>query len=204
MQTMTPSNETKTTTAGQIDKAVANYRALLEKHSKNFDSDAVQLVLGQSELADEQFQLFRARVEAQSNIIVRHVRVDRTRTPKEVLAATGRSQYVTDSVAKTMPKAEGEKTDVYFFRLGRSVSDDDLEKEYALRGLKPADVYSQAAVNEADPAFADKTPNGTHWKDEDGNWCFAAFGLWNVGRSVGVRRSGSGWHGYWWFAGLRK
>ena len=171
---MSPSEtETKTTTAGQIDKAVGLYRALLEKHSKEFDSETVQLVLGQSELADEQFQLFCARVEAQSNILVRHVRVDRSRTPKKVLDATGRAQYTEGDVVKGMPSGEGDETDVYFFKLGRNISDDDLEKEYALRGFKPADPYSQAAVNEADPAFADEHPNGTHWKDDKGNCFFA-------------------------------
>ncbi len=205
MQTVTPSQtQTKITTAGQIDKAVGNYRALLEKHSKDFYSEAVQLVLGQSELADEQFQLFRARVEAHGNIIVRHVRVDRSRTPKKVLTATGRNQHVTDSVVETMPKGEREEVHVHFFKLGRFVNDADLEKEYTLRDLKPADPYSQAAVNEADPAFADEHPNGTHWKDADDNWCFATFSRWFGDRSVIVHRIGHGWLVGWWFAGLRK
>jgi hypothetical protein len=47
---MTPS---KLTTDGQIDKAIANYRVLLEKHRKEFNAEAVQIVLGQSELAGE-------------------------------------------------------------------------------------------------------------------------------------------------------
>lgn len=35
------------------------------------------------------------------------------------------------------------------------INDAHLEKEYELRGLKSADPYSQSAVNEVDPAFAD-------------------------------------------------
>lgn len=58
-KTMTPS-----TTGPQIDKAVANYRAMLEKFAPQFPADAVQKVLGQSELADEQFKVFRRRIEA--------------------------------------------------------------------------------------------------------------------------------------------
>lgn len=61
---MTPSKMTK----GQIDKAVANYRAMLEKHSDDFNSEAVQTVLGQSELAEEQFGIFRKRVEVFSTL----------------------------------------------------------------------------------------------------------------------------------------
>lgn len=206
MEILTPSTvESKTMTAGQINKAVASYRALLEKHSREFDLTAVQSVLGQSELADEMFVVFRRRVEADSNMIVRRVRVNRNREPQEVIKATGRNQYVNDSVVACMPRGEGESTDVVFFTLGRYVSDDDLGKEYDLRGLKPADPYSLAAINEADPAFADGHPNGTHWKDSDDKWCFLAFNRWADGRrGVDVDRRGSGWRGVWWFAGARK
>ena len=84
------------------------------------------------------------------------------------------------------------------------ISDDDLEKEFELRGLKPADPVSVAAVNEADPAFADEKPHGTHWKDAKGNWYYAAFFRWNGKRRVDVDRSGNDWDDRWWFAGVRK
>ena len=197
---MTPLSEM---TRGQIDKAVSNYRALLEKHAGEFNSEPVQTVLGQSELADEQFAVLRRRIEALSNLIVRHVSVNRKRSPKEALNATGRNKYVSDSVVADMPKGEGEETDVFFFKLDRYVSDDDLEKEYELRSLKP-DPIAQAAVNEADPAFAENYPNGTHWKDKDGKWCFAAFRRDGDERSVYVGRIDSDWDGFWWFSGVRQ
>jgi hypothetical protein len=104
-----------------------------------------------------------------------------------------------------MPKGEGEEVEVVFFRLSRWVSDTDLDKEYGLRDLKPADPYSLSAVNEADPDFTDEHPNGTHWQDANGNWCFAAFIRWDGDeRSVNVDRDGNDWNGSWWFAGLRK
>lgn len=199
-QIMTPS---KTTTAGQIDKAVANYRALLEKHSGEFDADAVQTVLGQSELAGEQLVVFRRRVEAISNLIVRKARVNRSRTPQEALDATGRTQYTDREVVNEMPKGEGDEVEVVFFKLGRFVSDDDLEKEYELRGLKSADPISVAAVNEADPAFADQRPNGTHWKNSAGKWCYAAFDRWHDARRVYVGRHVFDWSDSWWFAGRK-
>lgn len=194
----------KTATTGQIDKAVATYRAMLEKHANEFNSEAVQTVLGQPELATEQLAVFRKRVEAISDLIVRKVTVDRTRTPKKVLDATGRTQYTTDGVVKAMPKGEGEEVEVVFFKLNGYVSDADLEKEYELRGLVPADPYSLAAVNEADPAFADEHPNGTHWKDGGDNWCYATFRRWDDVRGVYVGRGDDDWGGVWFFAGLRK
>src|SRR4051812_42234821 len=61
---MNPSaSEGKTTTTGQIYKAVANYRALLESHASGFDAAVVQLALGSSELAGKQLAAFREHVE---------------------------------------------------------------------------------------------------------------------------------------------
>ena len=204
-ETMTPS----TMTAGQIDKAVANYRAMLEKHVREFGAEAVQTVLGQPELAGEQFAVFRRRVEALSNLVVRRVTVDRARTAQAALDATGRRQYTNPSVVDTMPRGEVEEVEVVFFKPDLSnsdgfISDDNLVKEFELRGLKPADPFSLAAVNEAEPSFADKVPHGTHWKDSDGNWCYATFHDWDGVRYVFVYRDVSGWVDSWWFAGMRK
>ena len=141
--------------------------------------------------------------------LTRHVVVNRDRTPQQVLDATGRKQYTDSTVVAGMPHGEGEKKEIVFFKLnlsdrGGSISDDDLEKEFGLRGLIPSDPYSLAAVNEADPAFADEHPNATHWKDAGGKWCFAAFGRWAGERFVYVHRYAYGWSDCWWFAGLRK
>jgi hypothetical protein len=201
---VTPSAETKTTTEGQIAKAVANYRAMLEKHAPEFSSEAVQLVLGLPELASEMLAVFRKRVEAVSNMISRRAKVDRSLKSKDALVATGRNLYVNDDVVKTMPHGGGEDSETVFFKLDKWVSDDDLEKEYELRGLVPQDPHSLAKVNQDDPAFADEKPNGTHWKDKDGNWCFAAFSRWRDGRNVGVGRHNGDWGDRWWFAGRRK
>ena len=104
-----------------------------------------------------------------------------------------------------MPRGEGDEAEVFFFKLGRYVNDADLEKEYELRGLKPADPYSLAAVNEADPAFADDHPNGTHWKDKSGNWCSARSYQWGAGeRCVNVYRYDFDCFDYCFFAGVRK
>lgn len=207
-QIMTPS---KSTTAGQIDKAVALYRALLEKHSRDFNAEIVQAVLGQPELVHEQFAVFRRRAESSSHLIVRTVSVNRTRTPKEALDATGRRQVfnctVVDAIVDTMPRGQGDEVEVVFFKPDLSkhdgyISDDELEKEYELRGLKPADPISVAAVNEEDSTFADKIPNGTHWKGGNGNWSFIVFQ--SGGLRVQVDQRDVDWNDAWWFAGLRK
>ena len=147
--------------------------------------------------------MFRARVERRANMIVRHVRVNRTHSAREAINATGRKKYLDNNVVDSMPRGEGDEADVYFFKESRTISNDDLAKKYESLGFKP-DPYAQAAVNEADPAFADDHPNGSQWKDADGNWCFAAFYRWNDERHVNVNRHDYDWGDGWWFAGVRK
>lgn len=207
-QTMTPSGtESKTMTEGQITKAVGLYRALLEKHASEFDSGVVQSVLGDPQLAGEMFGVFRQRVEARASEVVRRATgVDRTLSPADLIAkvvATGRTEYVDEKVVKTMPKGEGDEPEVVFFKIGRFITDDDLEREYEKRGLVPVDPYSLATINMNDPAFDDERPNATHWKDSKG-WCYAMFSRLGGGRKVGVDRSDSGWGDLLWFAGARK
>ena len=142
---------------------------------------------------------------------VRTVRVDRTRTPQEVLDATDMAQYVNGAIVANMPRGEGEEVEViffkpsnYFFRNGL-IRDEDLEKAYDLVGLYPADAYSLCAVNAADPTFSEECPNGTHWKDADGKWCFAAFDYWKGdGYNVYVNQHPYRWSEHYLFAGFRK
>jgi hypothetical protein len=156
--------------------------------------------------------------ETMSSLIVRRVKVNRQRTPQQALDATGRQQYtdhrpphpdrwqyiVDREVVKLMPRGEGEEVEICFFNLARYISDEDLAREYELRGLAP-DPYAQAAVNEADPAFADEHRNGTHWKGRDGTWYYVAFARWRGKRGVRCnRRDILGWGEFWWFGGVRK
>lgn len=204
MSEITTPSAKKKMTAGQIDKATANFRAMLEKHAPEFDAEAVQTVLGMPDLAGKMFGLFRQLVETVANMIVRLVKVNRTRTAEEAIKATGRNFYGDWKVVRTMPRGEGEEVEICFFKVGWYINDADLEKEYESRGLSPVDPYSLAAVNEADQTFADQYPNGTHWQDADGNWCYAAFSRYHGERRVNVSRDSNDWHGHWWFAGVRK
>jgi hypothetical protein len=208
-KTMTPSAASKAMTDGQITKAVAAYRALLEKHAPEFDSAVVQVVLGESGLAGEMFALFRKRVEVKAKEIVRRVKVDRTIEPQAMLDALGRTQYTDKKVVATMPKGEGEEVDFVFFKpepeeytRPEYMSDVDLAKALDRRGLT-RDPYAQAQANKDDPAFADERPNGTHWKDGD-VYNFATFNRWIDERHVFVYRSSGSWDDSWWFGGVRK
>ena len=206
MPNMTPSTKTDGMSDGQIDKAAdalrSAFAAKLRAHRVEFRVVATQQALGAKGLIPDMFAVFRRYVELFDNLIVRLVYPDRNRTPMAVLDATGRKQYTNESVVAGMPRGTGEEAKVVFFKLGHFISDIDLDKEYESRGFKPADPFSLAAVNEADPAFADEHPNATQWKDADGKWCYAAFFLWLDERRVLVRRHDYVWHGFWWFAGL--
>lgn len=190
-------------TIGQISKIQELIGAALRK--LEIQGVATQWVLESQgpKVINEMVGVFRKYVEAVSIMIVRHVTVNRARSPQQAINATGRKQYVNDSVLNLMLQGSGEEADVFFFKLERYVSDDGLDNEYKSRGLTPTDPYALAAANEADPAFADKHPNGTHWKDLNGKWCHIAFDRWNDERFVNVYRRDDGWHGIWWFAGCR-
>ncbi|HEV3245177.1 MAG TPA: hypothetical protein VG102_02380 [Candidatus Paceibacterota bacterium] len=124
----------------------------------------------------------RRRTEAVGDLIVRRVKVDRGRSPMEALLAAGYPDYYCTEVVERMPRGRGDLSEVFFFHTGvvepsyREIDDDQLEHEYTMRGLKPIDPYSLAAVNEADKGFAGKFPNATHWKQGVlRRWCRARF-----------------------------
>ena len=138
----------------------------------------------------------------------RAVVVNRNRSPKQVLDAVPHILCEDSQVGviQNMPCGTGKTIEITFFKPGRSMGDDELEKEYELRGLKPADPYSLAAVNENYPTLIDKHPNGTHWKNKDGKWCYMCL-TWTVTDPfVQVRRANKGksWSDAYWFAGIRK
>lgn len=206
---MTPSQFSPMTDE-QADKLVAQFRAAVQKKRRDFGTEAAQAALGTDNLGMRLLEPFRLLVEANSDLIVRRVSVNRTRDGMAAIDATARVKYVDGKVVKAMPKGEGEEVDVTFFKpkpweytRPGYMSDADLEKALARRTLKASDPYSVDAVNEDDPAFADDHPHGTHWQDENGNWCFAAFDRWRDDRRyVFVDRHDHDWDGLWWFAGL--
>ncbi|MEX1112282.1 MAG: hypothetical protein WEC84_02360 [Candidatus Andersenbacteria bacterium] len=203
---MTPLVSTAVT-AEQIRKLQKLLSARLREFGFPSETKLVQWALETqgSAIADEMVAALSKRVWAMKRVIVRSVRVNRLRTPQKALDATGHQQYATNpAVVALMPQGEGEEEiDVYFF-YSSFVSDAEVEKEYALCGLVPADPYSLAAVNEDDPSFVVDHPNVTHWKDTSGKWYSAAFYEWDGERRVSVNYLGPDPHRNWWCAGLRE
>lgn len=196
-------------TDGQIENAVNKLRDAMRKHRSLVTSDVAQQVLSVENLGMIMLTPFLERAKAVPGTIVRTVKVNRIRSKQEAIEATGRAQYTDQEVVDSMPKGEGDEVEIVFFKPDLSkrkgfISDDDLEKEFDLRGLKPADPISVAAVNEVDPAFADDKPHSTHWKCVKGNWHCATFSRRNDERDVYVNRYDIGWSDVWWFAGVRK
>lgn len=116
------------------------------------------------------------------------VKVNRKLSLQDMLRATQRKLHINFDVVPTAPRGEGAKATVFFFSPGRCLRDDDVEKEYRFWGLRPADLDSLAAVNEANPGFADRRPNSTWWKGKTG-WCYARFDVGHNKRRVLVGRS---------------
>ena len=193
-------------TAGQIGKINELLAAGLRKHGSTISSAATQEVLREegAELVKELVEAIRSRVERHSEMIVRHVVINPKLTPKQVVDATGRTQYISDDVLATMPDSYGpDEDDVYFFSGKRSMSAEEVEKEFDRRGLVPC-PRKQAQANTDDPSFADQHPNGTQWNREGKVSSFLAFSRWGDERDVHCDRRDGGWRGYWWFAGVRK
>lgn len=139
----------------------------------------------------------------------RRVYVNRNRAYPRLANSTIRVEYADPRVARKMPTAVSTFPTVTFFKVGYSVTDDQLEKEYEWRGLKPVDPYALIAANEEDEHLMTDFPNATHWKGKKGKWCVAYFahydlGRWESGRSVSfvMHTAESGWGPGWWFAGV--
>ena len=197
---------TETVTKEQLGRAADRFISKSFKNASTMPKDIVQKVLDEevNELAQEMYEVLRTRVERRAKkLIVRRVTVNRDRKPTKAMFATKRIQYVDDSVIMTMPKGEGVEVDVYFFDLDYDPTADQLDREMELRSLKP-DPIALAAVNEADPAFADDRPNVTQWRDKKGNACFVLFRRRSDERNMVVRRDGDFWALRHRFSGVRK
>jgi len=191
----------------QAGRAADRFQTFCRKEGTALPKDTVQAVLEEEgeELSADMFAALRARVERRAKMIVRRAKVDRSRTPRQALDATGRNIYFCDdAVLATAPMEGPEEVDVYFFDLDYDPTTAQLVAEYDKRGLKP-DFAAQAAVNEADTAFADERPNGLQWDlQENGVASYAAFDRWGGGREARVYRDDDGWSRCCRFGGVRK
>lgn len=186
----------------QAGRAADRFQTVCRKEGLILPKDTVQAVLEEEGdlLSAEMFAALRTRVERRAKIIPRHFKVDRTKTPAELLAACKRVPwYIDEAVLATMPTDGPEEGNLIFVPLEVNTPFSDIPKVLEKYGLVP-DYAAQMQVNADDPAFADKHPNGMQWDKNS----YAYFRQVGDEREVIVRRSGSGWGGNVWFAGRRK
>lgn len=197
---VSPSND-KPISKGQAGKFADLFVAALVK--SDLPSEPTQLVLERrgAALSEKFLALVRDEVDALSKIIRRTVPVNRALSPEAAIAATGRRQFVAADAVATMPRGEGNVVTITFILLEKWMSDEVVDKLLSEHGLFAVDPFALAAYNATEPDFATKRPCFTHWRDDGGNWCCAA---WDCGRSVDVGRYSRGWYGGWWAAGVRK
>jgi len=144
--------------------------------------------------------------EETANSVIFHVRIKRAkRTPQQLLDLTGRRQSTNSDVVKTMllidrEGQDWEEFDFEMFKVGKRISDAQVEKERAKRN-RTRDLEVQVLINAGFPEFGDDHPNGDSWQDADGNWCFASFYRYDVVRYVHVFRNALVWHVSYWFGG---
>lgn len=156
------------------------------------------------QLVREMRLALRRFVEARASIIVRHVKVDRTMDPTNVIEATQRLTRCRREVLESMPRQGGMEDDVFFVKLDRQrISVADIEFIYQEFNLVP-DPYAQAKVNIDDPFFADNYPNMGQWKDDSGSHCFISFWGEAYERYISSDRYDGLFLPVCWVAGVRK
>jgi len=196
-------------TDDQVDDLANKLRDAARKHRGEISKDVMQQVLGTPNLSMQLYAVIRTLAEEISKQVVHIVAVDRKRTPKAALDASGRKQYTTKAVVDAMPHGTGNKVRLMYFKPDKSaykngwLSCDALDVEYEKRNLVP-DPQAQIDDNAANLEFANEVPNACQWKDDDGNWYYATFGRWDGERNVSVFvcRYGYDWRDRWWFAGV--
>ncbi len=131
----------------------------------------------------------------------RIVTVNADLTPQQAFDEKNGTQHVDSSVLATAPMGESGEVKVEFIKIGRNVTDDEIELE--LVGTRPATFAEIAKANEDDPALFNTILGCTHWKDEEGEWCCVAFYSPSGLRLVYVSRYGAAWGDRWFFARVR-
>jgi hypothetical protein len=193
--------EAEVITAGQIGRAADRFSERCRVNASSLPKDISQIVLEDEgdALAQEMFEAFRLRVERRSDLIIRHFKIDRSKTLEQMITALGRKEHIDKEVLSTMLFGGPDEGDLYFFPGKRFISVAELAGEFECRSLVPH-YLAQLQVNIDDPAFADEHPNGMQW----GKNSFATFDRWGGEREVRVGHRGRAWPGGWWFAGFRK
>lgn len=147
-------------------------------------------------------------------MLVFHVSVNRSNTPKEMLYAEGGSTDFSrddDTVVDAMPRVqytEGEVGIDFFFEDVEvclfpleNPKKEDIQREFEKRGLIP-DPYALARVNKVNPGLVKTHNHATQWNRDGKFHCIAfhLFSSWSY-REVCETKN---FVGTWWFAGSRE
>lgn len=202
MDSMSPSD---TITSGQAAKFLDLLSAGLRK--SELPSELTQKVLETQgrEIVAEFISNLRNRVEAISDMIVRRLTVNRSRSVPEMLDLMGRIQHG-EGALETMPVGYETDLEIVFFKPEAGLDAERLMKCFDDRGLKPVDGMALMQFNAEDPLFAFDHPHGTIWQDANERWHHLVFYRYRDRNHVAtyVNNGPSAGDGCWWLAGVRK
>src|SRR3989344_8514950 len=118
-------------TDGQIESVANQVRDAMRKHRSEVGKEPAQLALSVDNLGMRMFAVFRELAEKLSGLITRHVKVDRTHTPDQVIDRTGRVRwYIDEQVLAKMPRDGFDEGNVVLFELDYHASVDEFCREY--------------------------------------------------------------------------
>ena len=179
-------------------------------HQVEVGQEAAQQALEHPNIGTIVFDKFKEVAAQLAGQVVKLVRnIKRSRSAEQVLTDTGRKVYSNPAVVATMPRGTKSTARLHIFDVDKSkykngvLACADLADEYKQRGLR-ADVEALADYLKKNPAAADEKWLACQWTDENGNFCCATFGRWDVERDVDVDRDDDDWDDYWSFAGVPK
>src|SRR3989344_2275239 len=205
---MTPSD---LMTGPQVDKAVATYRAMLEKFAPEYSQEAVQAALGRKQLAHDQIEVFRKHVEVAMNLAPRGIvelTLDASHVPQDFYQ-TREGLWVWDGYknqvsSKAQPTQVGAKCVLKRAELVRNLTDEQIEL-----ALGDNHIFDVDTVCWTIAVMIAEQPNGKEGKLLNNGYAnlfylsgcvvrvywSAGFREWNVNTYVRVGRK--------WYAGRR-
>lgn len=131
---------------------------------------------------------------------IKHMKINRTLTIKELIDKLGYKQYLNEEVVKTLKNTGPKIGEIEFFKLNKTTTVSEVEKEYQTRNLVPDLGAVLACLIENPKMLDEKNWIGVQMEDN----CFATFDRWDGERRVNVLRYDDRWDGNYWFAGRRK
>ncbi|MSU44863.1 hypothetical protein EXS45_01635, partial [Candidatus Nomurabacteria bacterium] len=131
-------------TDAQISRIVSRFSERCHKKCALLPRVIVQDILEHEGhvLSKEMFDVLYRHIERRSEMVIRHVKVDRTKTGEQLITALNCKEFVDIEVLATMPTQGKKEENLYFFPVKQIIQVGDYVKEFESRGLVP-DPYAQ-------------------------------------------------------------